>query len=560
MDRDLSIDQLLEKYPYLNYLALKMIYLTKREYDQYNEDEKINYGFAKYISKSLLKDLFLKDDFYKIVLKLFANEIEELSIAYISGGELFGKFELSKADILKCAEKYLELDDNLEIKQKWEFLHDKISYRKFYEQNKDKNFSINIEGKDYTFKIKDFLDFLSLDTIDFLNICLSKDIPNIKGVPKAYFFYALRECLNKKIIDNNYFPKEFLTHYNDLINYSLYDFQTINTFLKTDDPNIEKININEQLHDYILKDMPTEFNLLEKVIYIYIMLCKTLTYDEEFYVMHQYGEVTKKHEDIKHLMAINQENNQVVCYEFNAIFGKFLQELGINFVTKQAFLEKFGGGHAYLDFRVNKYFIHADSVTGILKGDLVFAKFNQPLKGLSSFNRNLETRKEFNEILEKVYKYINERKENVKPKTETFASLVASYRKCSEIKEISFAERLDILLKKTEDLPEVGLDKLAYLLNIAKILFTIEELDNVIDIKIMSNKETSDEKLARISIIITVNEKGIKNNYQDNLYYLYNPGEDVRSISREEIFSKLSNKVLEYMDNGAIPGISVGGR
>jgi hypothetical protein len=133
-------------------------------------------------------------------------------------------------------------------------------------------------------------------------------------------------------------------------------------------------------------------------------MCKILTYDEEFYAVNQKGEVAKKHEQIENINNITPQNNKVVCYEFNAIYAKLLEELGINFEVKSATgKDDFGGGHAYLEFRDGKFLLMADSVISILNSDLFNAKMNLCLNGLSCINTNSDTRKEFQEIAAKVY-------------------------------------------------------------------------------------------------------------------------------------------------------------
>ena len=59
-------------------------------------------------------------------------------------------------------------------------------------------------------------------------------------------------------------------------------------------------------------------------------------------------------------------------------------------------------------------------------------------------------------------------------------------------------------------------------------------------------------------IIFDINEEGIKNNRENNLYYLYSPGEEIKLLKREELFVKFSNGLYEYMSEGVIPGISGG--
>ena len=60
-------------------------------------------------------------------------------------------------------------------------------------------------------------------------------------------------------------------------------------------------------------------------------MCKLLTYDDEYFAVNQKGPATEKHKDVNYVSNINLTNNRVVCFEFNLIYSKLLDELGINF-------------------------------------------------------------------------------------------------------------------------------------------------------------------------------------------------------------------------------------
>ncbi len=556
MDEDLTINELLEKYPYLQFTQKSTILLTEKDYKAYNASAKIKYNYTSSISIELLKDLILKDEFYDYVTRLLEGKLETIRICYIAQGDTLGRIELNKSEIAKALVKVFNKDTlSEEIKTRLGFFENQVSFQKFQEDYASKLFNITIEDKMYTFKIEDFITFLTLDTWEFVHVCLNEDIKVLKGVDKKYFMYALSKFFSPLILDSYLFPEEFLKHLQDIKNYTLIDFQAVNKILKTKDPNIAKFTINPDLHAAVLIDLPQEYSLLEKAIYIYIKMCKILTYDEEFYASKQSAELTKIHDDIARLSQISPKQNKVVCYEFNALYGKFLAELGINFETDQVFQEKFGGGHANLVFRVGQFLVLADSVTSILKGDIAEAKFNFPLHGLVCQNKNAKTKGEFKKMLNQVYENIALKEKSIEefPMPEpSFAEVIAEYRSKQKIEEIPFAERFDIFFQKLQAIKKEGIDHLSYLLHLEKILFTIDELDDIIDIKIIGNKETNQ---IRASVIITVNPKGIKEYPRDNIYYLYNPNEEKITMTSKEIFARLSNNTFNYLGDGVIPGL-----
>ncbi len=561
-----NIQALLKEYPYLKDIAQTHLLLTESDYKKYEKDAQLKYGFAKTISINLFQELFLNPHYYVYVEKLFNDEINQLVISYVSNGDTMGRIELTKSELLTSLKKIVVETNNEQLAFKYQFLANLASFAQYQKKVAKEEVTYNIEGQDYTFKMQDFITFLTLDNFDFVRICLDNEIKTIKGVAKKYFFYALSKSITQQTLDNYLFSQSFVTHYQDLTSYSLVDYQAINTLMTTQDPNISQIQVNQELHDLIYRDMPQDYTTLEKAIYIYIKLCKTLTYDEEFYAGLQRGKVAEKHEDIKHVATISPTNNKVVCYEFTAIYGKLLNELGLNYKNYQTFEEKFGGGHAMLYFRLDKFLISADAVVTILQGDIAEAKFNHPLKGLHANNRSPETRAEFKKAFLKVYEYLARQDKSIGEypfmQNESFAQIVAKYRQLNpKLPDITLAERLDILLARLNDINKVGIDNLTYLVTLRKILFSEEELRNIIKFTIISNSETLSQETIRASVIITVNENGLRENPEANAYYLYNPNESIQRITKEEIIKNLTLNIYHYLNTvDIIPGINYGGR
>ncbi len=556
-----NIQDLLKEYPYLKDIAQTHLLLTKQDYKNYEQDSQLKYGLAKTISINLFQELFLNSEYYYYVEKLFKDEIPLLIIAYVSNGDTMGRIEFTKTELLTNLKKIIDQTPNQELTSKYQLLANEISFDKYQKLVADQEVTYEIEGATYTFKVADFLTFLNLDNFDFVRVCLDKEITTIKGIDKKYFFYALSKYITPETFNNYLFPIKFVTHYQDLTSYSLVDYQAVNLMRTTKDPNFAKVVVNPLLHDYILKNMDPNFTPLEKAIYIYIKLCKTLTYDEEFYANLQQGKVVAKHEDANHVKTISPENNKVVCYEFTAIYGQFLAELGINYKVNQTFAEKFGGGHALLYFRFQEYLVSADAVVTILQGDIAEAKFNHPLKGLNSNNRSPQTREQFKKTFERIYKIlaVQEQKELKYPflEEETFADIIADYYpKAINLNSFSLTERLEILLLKLQESHFSGIDQLSYLLNLKKMLFTEEELASFIRFTIIGVSANPDEVPYQTGVIISINENGFHENPDANLYYFYNQ-QGIKKISREAIIKNMSLNIYRYLNSiDVIPGLN----
>ena len=295
-------------------------------------------------------------------------------------------------------------------------------------------------------------------------------------------------------------------------------------------------------------------------------MCKLLTYDDEYYAVNQKGSATLKHKNADHVSSISLENNKVVCFEFNLIYTKLLDKLGIHFKSyyKSLVGEKYGSGHVELDFRVGKFLVSADSVTSILLGDITKAKLNQPLIGIKCINRNLQTEKDFNESLTKMYKLIASQEKNIDEvrveHVETLEELLKEYSLTTEnLQDISLNERLSILITKVNSTKFVGIDSLSYVLQLGKILFTAEQLKNNISATILRNNLPIDEEtIAMASVIFTINEQGFTERPDLNIYFYFNPNSELVPISKEELQNRFNDGVFEYIleKDPKIPGIT----
>ena len=312
--------------------------------------------------------------------------------------------------------------------------------------------------------------------------------------------------------------------------------------------------------------MPDNLSTLEKAIYIYIKMCKVLTYDDEYYAVNQRGPATIKHKSIEHLSSITPSNNKVVCFEFNLMYTVFLSELGVNFESNYKGLidESYGDGHANVGFRIGKYIISADSVRSILHGDMMQSKYNQPLQGLRICNSNEETQKEFREAMSKIYRLIamqeksiaeNQRIEYVPDLEE----LIEEYKGVTDsIKEISLSEKISILLYKISTNKTIGIDALSYLLQLRKVIFNnLERSQNIAISVVRDNINVTEDRIAVASAIIAISVEGFHKNEDDIVYYYYNPNYGLVKMAKDEIEDRFRKGEFEYIekDNPLIPAI-----
>lgn len=436
---------------------------------------------------------------------------------------------------------------------RYKTLLDLISYGILKKQLQNKTIQAKVDGITYNIPANKIIEFLELDTKtldDYINT------PNRKGsISKEAFLYIVRRfIIREELMDNFIFPENIEKRITDIVNYEILDFESQNTYLSDENSLTSKTNLNPELIEAITKDIPANYSTLEKAIFIYIKMCKILSYNDEFFAAKQRGLAAEKHRMIDYIETISPQFPEVVCYEFNAIYAKMLHSLGINFQRECfSWKNKYGDGHENLSFRVGKYIIEADSSRRILTGDLFNAKVGNSIKGLKCRNQNFDTYMDFDEILRKVYKDIK------KEDKSTFSEALKEYEELTNAKQahIPFNTRFDLFLEKIRTSSFNGLNIMSYILRLVNVLFTEEEREHYIDFEIIRDNNPKDEdKIVATCGIITMNEKGILKDEEHNKYYIYINGE-LKRILKRTLIRNIITGTLGFIDSEEqyIPGI-----
>lgn len=436
---------------------------------------------------------------------------------------------------------------------RYKTLLDLISYGILKKQLQNKTIQAKVDGITYNIPANKIVELLELDTKtldDYINT------PNRKGsISKEAFLYIVRRfIIREELMDNFIFPENIEKRITDIVNYEILDFESQNTYLSDGNSLTSKTNLNPELIEAITKDIPANYSTLEKAIFIYIKMCKILSYNDEFFAAKQRGLAAEKHRMIDYIETISPQFPEVVCYEFNAIYAKMLHSLGINFQRECfSWKNKYGDGHENLSFRVGKYIIEADSSRQILTGDLFNAKVGNSIKGLKCRNQNFDTYMDFDEILRKVYKDIK------KEDKSTFSEALKEYEELTNAKQahIPFNTRFDLFLEKIRTSSFNGLNIMSYILRLVNVLFTEEEREHYIDFEIIRDNNPKDEdKIVATCGIITINEKGILKDEEHNKYYIYINGE-LKRILKRTLIRNIITGTLGFIDSEEqyIPGI-----
>lgn len=518
-----------------------------------NDTNKIVTGQFQY-SVELLEYTLNDEQTFKTLFNLFQN-VHKFKIASDSSMD-DETYEYEKIPFLEAIEVARDkglIKLNRITYSRYKTLLDLISYGILKKQLQNKTIQAKVDGITYNIPANKIIEFLELDTKtldDYINT------PNRKGsISKEAFLYIVRRfIIREKLMDNFIFPENIEKRITDIVNYEILDFESQNTYLSDENSLTSKTNLNPELIEAITKDIPANYSTLEKAIYIYIKMCKILSYNDEFFAAKQRGLVAEKHRMIDYIETISPQFPEVVCYEFNAIYAKMLHSLGINFHRECfSWKNKYGDGHENLSFRVGKYIIEADSSRQILTGDLFNAKVGNSIKGLKCRNQNFDTYMDFDEILRKVYKDIK------KEDKSTFSEALKEYEELTNAKQahIPFNTRFDIFLEKIRTSSFNGLNIMSYILRLVNVLFTEEEREHYIDFEIIRDNNPKDEdKIVATCGIITMNEKGILKDEEHNKYYIYINGE-LKRILKRTLIRNIITGTLGFIDSEEqyIPGI-----
>ena len=566
---ELTVEQWMEKYPYLRNMAEYTLFTTREDVEKLRNSEKVKIN-SEDVSIEFLKRILNNDFYFEYVSRYFNGDINNFAVCYIIGGDIGGSIYYKKSTIIKALDQLISSGQIVlqpDEQQKLDSLKSSISFERFQEKHKGNKYNIDIDGNKYSIPIEQLISLMQLPDEQFDNLCSSVDMKEINGIPKEYFIYAAFKFFREnKALEEYLMPDIVASRYRDIGSLQKIDLQAINKHLTTTDTKYQSIKIDSNLEHEIISGLPENTTDLEKAIYIYIKMCKLLTYDEEYYAVNQKGVATEKHKSTDYVSSITLENNKVVCFEFNLIYSKLLNQLGIHFSSdyKNMVGEAYGAGHANLEFRTDKFLVIADSVTSILQGDIMQAKLNQPLVGLKCINRNQQTQQEFKQSLTKMYQLVAQQEKSLSESKQvehiqTLDELLEEYSHVTtNIQDISLNERLSILVSKVNSTGMVGIDSLSYVLQLRKILFTEEQRKNNISVTIVRNNEPFEEgKVAMASAIFTLNGQSIEENPEQNVYYYFNPNHELVPITREELQTRFNVGKLEYVekDDPRIPGI-----
>lgn len=515
-----------------------------------------------YISLNLLNLILNNEDVFNYTVLVFSGELK--SFTFLAGGE--GDFPLrnyiSKKNIYSSFIEAISTGDlelNDKTRKNFHILKEMTSLS-FYEQcHGNEDFKFDIEGSTYTFKVKDFFDFLKMEPLELVDMLTTKN--KLYGVKKEYFVFALKAYFSRNFIETDYeLPQNIQKNYHVLAKDLYVDTGYFNV---TYDAPSEEIEVNQELKDYVLEGIRDDFTPLEKAIYIYLKMCKALTYDEEFFAACERGTVALKHKDLKHLKEISLTNNSVVCYEFCELYAYFLRNIGVSASARYT-NEEYGSGHTIVRFRAGKYVCMADPLTSIFQGDLFGVKLNKVPKGLVCFNKFSDTQLEFRDAIKKMHEYAICEEQfdcNTVLKKSSFDDLLLRYKDVTDnFIEMPLSERIAALFEKVKSMQSLqGLDTYSYVMMLGSMFFTKEEREHNVVFELIKTTDPKEENKELMPIgVLVVNPNGFSEIDYENSYYLYSKRSGFEPISYYTLSERFQSGEYAYRKDeriNTIPGI-----
>lgn len=318
--------------------------------------------------------------------------------------------------------------------------------------------------------------------------------------------------------------------------------------------------INPELEDAVFRNMPNNFTKFEQTLYIYSKLCSILNYDPQFLASDQtQGPKQKLHEDINYIKTVTPENADVVCYNFNVIFAKFLDKIGIQdykFVNHFEKALQFGG---HSDFHIHfspedirKHFKYNDN-TFIFHGneDMKNIKVHNNIKSMSIFSNNDYDFFDFaSEKIDKIVSLVvteqqKERKsrQQTNKNIEQIQALEEQYKNIGKLKiSVSEQEKLKTFLEQVQT---VNLNKYDSLFYIKKMFSNMEFSKNsnsIYTFSILKEQSKENPELYNmVSVFSICNDK-------EDFYIKITPPNKMENINPKELQKAFDDGKMDYID------------
>ena len=370
----------------------------------------------------------------------------------------------------------------------------------------------------------------------------------IRGKNNSEYKFGYLDRANLSLLEKN----NIIVNYNRL--YFKYSKDKVLNEFKQRQLYVDEFDLNDELKEEVLKDIPDNFNKLQVAYYIYKKLCQCLHYDEEYYATNQKPFDDKKYKDIKELNRI-KPGDGVVCYQITMIFAKFCKMLDIPFRLEKyenAKVLKYGGGHLLLVLNVDGYIVKADFATGIISCDMVTEKVYGKVKFFSLENE-VERRKQAYDLFIKEADDYFSSIENYEDAKKQYQEMTKN-----DLSKLSIRERLEIFIDIIKKIDLNIMDSILLVSKIYKNIFSGLYFKNCIFRAIANRNTTNSDMEAEVVFLIAFNENKISDDFLENEYYVIDAYKNVEKVSPEDLKERFDSGIYDYLDDEKLLGIEGG--
>lgn len=520
----------------------------------YNRDEKLQRGYDTPISLELLR--YVIDNYMDVLENVYSDTcfptIELVTID--EDGYTDSLPEIAKADLIRKIEIAYALGlISDEQYQKTTIIRQKASYEELLNDCEEETMHYKCYSGEYEINIKTCFDILSLPKEELL---WQLETGYLADIPAPEFLAILESIMKMSQLSEKYVIPIALLNNKILLESKIDSYAASQTFYQLPEFT-SKIQIASSIIDKVMTDIPEEFNQLEKAYYIYNKLCEMFTYDEEYLATSGTALNVQKHRDINYIKNLTLENNELVCHEFNAIYSKLLERIGVKY--KYPAIEKYGVGHAFLILVTNNCCVKVDPLTSILFGDMAKKKIGEPLTGFCLKNTHPTTIEAFKNSLAKVDDYVFSKRKQENDYAEVLAEYKSNF---ADIERIPLDVRKSIFLDLISSCTLPVTDSLAYILTLEKNIFPATKEKNCRSFFVADYKPSLPSKSASVAVIICYNKnESIDSLNAVNEYYLYNPRCGLTEISLTDLSLEIDSGRYKLISNyeKTIPGLRMSG-
>ena len=143
---ELTVEQWMEKYPYLRNMAEYTLFTTREDVEQIRNGEKVKVN-SEDVSIEFLKRILNNDFYFEYASRYFNGDINNFAVCYIMGGDTGGSIYYKKSTIIKALEQLISSGQIVlqpDEQQKLDSLKNSISFEKFLEKHKGNKYNIDI--------------------------------------------------------------------------------------------------------------------------------------------------------------------------------------------------------------------------------------------------------------------------------------------------------------------------------------------------------------------------------------------------------------------------------